>query len=70
MALVFLCRIIIADCFCWLQVGCFHTVGHLILEEIPLHDTADSSSHDVRDVTAVEIEMKAVSKVKRDCNVL
>ncbi|XP_073236262.1 deleted in lung and esophageal cancer protein 1-like isoform X3 [Porites lutea] len=44
------------------EVGSFHTVGHLILEEIPLHDTADSSSHDVRDVTAVEIEMKAVSE--------
>ena len=46
-----------------MQVGSFHAVGHLILEEIPNHDD-NSSAHNVRDVTAVQIEMKAVSKVK------
>lgn len=45
-------------------MGSFHSVGHLILEEIPIHDANGSSTHDVRDVTAVEIEMKAVSKVR------
>ena len=45
-------------------MGSFHAVGHLILEEIPVHDDNNSTTHDVRDVTAVQIEMKAVSKVK------
>ena len=39
-------------------------MGHLILEEIPIHDDSGSTTHDVKDVTAVQIEMKAVSKVK------
>ena len=46
------------------QVGSFHAVGHLILEEIPIHDDNSSNTPDVRDVTAVQIEMKAVSKVR------
>ena len=47
------------------QVGSYNTVGHLILEEIPIHDADANSTYDVRDVTAVELEMKAVSKVKK-----
>ena len=39
-------------------------MGHLILEEIPIYDDGGSTTHDVKDVTAVQIEMKAVSKVK------
>ena len=63
-------KVIICDNSCLFcpQIGHYHTVGHLILEEIPAHDTDDSSTHDVRDVTAVEIEMKAVSKVKHNCD--
>ena len=55
------------------QVGSFHAVGHLILEEIPIHDDKDSNTPDVRDVTAVQIELKAVSKVRHEieiCNPL
>ncbi|XP_078378630.1 deleted in lung and esophageal cancer protein 1-like isoform X2 [Oculina patagonica] len=44
------------------EVGSFHAVGHLILEEIPNHEDNNSTANDVRDVTAVQIEMKAVSK--------
>lgn len=39
-------------------------MGHLILEEIPIYDDGGSTTNDVKDVTAVQIEMKAVSKVK------
>ena len=39
-------------------------MGHLILEEIPIYDDGGSTANDVKDVTAVQIEMKAVSKVK------
>ena len=48
------------------QVGSFHAVGHLILEEIPIHDDINSSTPDARDVTAVQIELKAVSKVRHE----
>lgn len=48
------------------QVGSFHAVGHLILEEIPIHDVNNSNSPDVRDVTAMQIELKAVSKVRHE----
>lgn len=44
------------------EVGSFHAVGHLILEEIPIYDDGGSTTNDVKDVTAVQIEMKAVSK--------
>lgn len=44
------------------EIGSFHSVGHLILEEIPIHDAVGISSGNVREVTAVEIAMKAVSK--------
>ena len=49
-----------------MQVGSFHAVGHLILEEIPIHDDNSCNTPDVRDVTAVQIEMKAVSKVRHE----
>ena len=49
-----------------MQVGSFHAVGHLILEEIPIHDDKNSNTPDVRDVTAVQIELKAVSKVRHE----
>lgn len=47
-----------------MKVGSFHAVGHLILEEIPIYDDGGSTTNDVKDVTAVQIEMKAISKVK------
>ena len=50
----------------YMQVGSFHAVGHLILEEIPIHDDKNSNTPDVRDVTAVQIELKAVSKVRHE----
>ena len=44
------------------QVGAFHNVAHLVLEEIPVHD-GETSAHSVRDITAMEVELKAESKV-------
>ena len=48
------------------QVGSFHAVGHLILEEIPIYDDNNFNTPDVGDVTAVQIEIKAVSKVRHE----
>ena len=37
-------------------------MAHLVLEEIPVHD-GETSAHSVRDITAMEVELKAESKV-------
>ncbi|XP_074623643.1 deleted in lung and esophageal cancer protein 1-like isoform X1 [Acropora palmata] len=44
------------------EIGSYHSVGHLILEEIPILDAAGISTGNVKEVTVVEVEMKADSK--------
>lgn len=44
------------------QLGDFHSTLHLVLEAIPLHAATPEVNH-TKDVTAIELELKASSKV-------
>ncbi|XP_031565846.1 deleted in lung and esophageal cancer protein 1-like [Actinia tenebrosa] len=43
------------------EIGSFHSVAHLVLEEIPVHGQENATSVS-RDVTAIEVEVKANSQ--------